>query len=231
MHIGLIIVALFILLGLTYWPRLWIERVFKKYKTPENLFEGTGGELAKHLLKELKVEGVSVEQGAEGQDHYDPVKKQVCLSPDNYSGKSLTAITVAAHEVGHVMQHVSGDNLFKLRLSLVRFAHGAEKLGSAAIIAMPVIAMLSRSPVIGGITFAIGISGIALGTLVQFITLPVELDASFKRALPVLKAGKYISEDQLVHARVILKAAAYTYVASSLANLFNLFRWIQILKR
>lgn len=208
-----------------------MARVFKKYKIPENLFEGTGGELAKHLLEELKISDVAVEQGAPEQDHYDPVKKTICLSPDIYSGKSLTAITVAAHEVGHVMQHVSGYHFFRLRLSLVRVSHIAEKLGSAVIMAMPVIALVSRSPVVGGITFALGISGIALGTLVQLITLPVELDASFKRALPVLKTGQYITEQQSVHARVILKAAAYTYVANSLANLFNLYRWIRILKR
>jgi Zn-dependent membrane protease YugP len=208
-----------------------VERVFKKYKSPENLFEGTGADLAKHLLEELKIENVSVEQGADGEDHYNPVNKRVCLSPDVYSGKSLTAITVAAHEVGHVMQDVSGYSLFTMRQSLVRVAHVAEKLGSAAIMAMPVIALVSRSPAMGTIVFGLGISGIALGTLVQLVTLPVELDASFKRALPTLTAGKIITADQSVHARVILKAAAYTYVANSLANLFNLFRWIRLLKR
>lgn len=231
LHIVLIIAGLGFFLGLTYWPRIWVNRVFKKYKTPDNLFDGTGGELAVHLLKELSIENVTVEQTSAEQDHYDPVKKIIGLSPDIYSGKSLTAITVAAHEVGHVMQHVSGYKLFALRLSLVRLSHIAEKLGSAAIIAMPVFALVSRSPAVGAIIFGLGISGIALGTLVHILTLPVELDASFNRALPTLKTGNYISESQLSHAHVILKAAAYTYVAGSLANLFNLYRWIRILKR
>lgn len=208
-----------------------MNRVFKKYSSPDNLFDGTGGELAIYLLEELKIKNVTVEQTTAGQDHYDPVEKVVRLSPDIYAGKSLTAITVAAHEVGHVMQHVSGSKLFKLRLSMVRIAQVAEKLGSAAIIAMPVFALITRSPAVGGLIFGLGIAGIAFGTLVHFITLPVELDASFNRALPLLKSGNYISESQSTHARVILKAAAYTYVAGSLANLFNLFRWIRILRR
>ncbi len=208
-----------------------MNRVFKKYSSPEDLFEGTGGELAIYLLEQLNIKNVTVEQTDPEQDHYDPVEKVVRLSPDIYSGKSLTAITVAAHEVGHVMQDMSGSKLFKLRLSMVRIAQVTEKMGSAAIIVMPFIGIITRSPAVGGLIFGLGIAGIAFGTLVHFITLPVELDASFNRALPMLKSGNYISESQSTHARVILKAAAYTYVASSLANLFNLFRWFRILRR
>ena len=225
------VVGLIVLLALVYLPNYWVTRVLKKYAFPDDLFPGTGGELAEHLLKHLSIEHVCVEETQPGQDHYDPIERAVRLSPDNFRGKSLTAITVAAHEVGHAMQHASGYPLFGLRHSLVNVARTTEKLGSAAIIAMPVVATLSRSPTVGGLLFFLGISGIFFGTLVHLVTLPVEWNASFGRALPLLVKGQYISENQSHHARKILKAAAFTYVAGSLASLLNLYRWIAILRR
>jgi len=230
MHILLIIIVI-ILLGLIYLPSYWVNKVLTKYKEPDDLFPGTGGELAAHLLKELGISNVIVEETEPGQDHYDSIMKAVRLSPDIYNGKSLTAITVAAHEVGHAMQDAAGFKLFKLRHKLVIIAHSTEKLGSVAIISMPVIALLTRSPAIGGAFLFLGILGIAFGTLVHLVTLPVEWDASFKRAMPVLLSGEYINENQSRHALKILKAAALTYVASSLASLLNFYRWIAILRR
>jgi len=231
MHILLIIIGIVLIVGLVFWPSYWVKKVLKKYQEPNDLFPGTGGELAVHLLEKLNIKDVTVEETEPGQDHYDPVAKVVRLSPDNFSGKSLTAITVAAHEVGHAMQHASGYPLFKLRQTLVRFAFYSEKLGSMAILAMPVIALVTRSPVVGGGLFLMGILGIAFGTLVHLVTLPVEWDASFKRAMPVLIKGEYINEMQSKHAHKILKAAALTYVAGSLASLLNFYRWIAILRR
>jgi uncharacterized protein len=230
MHILLIIIVVLVL-ALVFWPSYWVKKVLTKYQEPDDLFPGTGGELAVHLLEKLNIDGVSVEETEPGQDHYDPVAKVVRLSPDNFNRKSLTAITVAAHEVGHAMQHASGFPLFKLRHKLVNFAVYFEKLGSMAILAMPVIALVTRSPVVGGSLFLIGILGIAFGTLVHLVTLPVEWDASFKRAMPVLIKGEYINDMQSKHAHKILKAAALTYVAGSLASLLNFYRWIAILRR
>jgi len=231
MHLLLIIIGIILFAGLVFWPSYWVKKVLTKYQKPDDLFPGTGGELAVHLLESLKIDGVIVEETEPGQDHYDPVAKAVRLSPDNYNGKSLTAITVAAHEVGHAIQHASGNPLFKLRHKLVRFAIYFEKLGSMAIVAMPVLALVTRSPIVGGGLFLLGIMGIAFGTLVHLVTLPVEWDASFKRAMPVLIEGEYINDMQSKHAHKILKAAALTYVAGSLASLLNFYRWIAILRR
>lgn len=230
MHI-FIIITVVLVLGLVFLPSYWVKKVLTKYQEPDDLFPGTGGELAVHLLDKLSINDVSVEETEPGQDHYDPVAKVVRLSPDNFNRKSLTAITVAAHEVGHAMQHASGYPLFKLRHKLVHFAVYFEKLGSMAILAMPVFALVTRSPVIGGSLLLMGILGIAFGTLVHLVTLPVEWDASFKRALPVLIEGEYINDMQSKHAHKILKAAALTYVAGSLASLLNFYRWIAILRR
>lgn len=231
MHILLITLAVVLVATLIFLPSYWVKRVLKKYESPGDLFPGTGGELAVHLLEHLKIEGISVEQADPGQDHYDPVDRAVRLSPNNLNGKSLTAITIAAHEVGHAMQHAEGYPAFKLRHSLVTVSRFAEKLGSAAIMSVPLLALVSRSPALGGLVFMLGISGIAFGTLVHLITLPVEWNASFGRALPLLRLGEYISESQSHHAHKILKAAAFTYIAGSLASLLNLYRWIAILRR
>ena len=231
MHIVLVILAVTLLVALIYLPNYWVDKVINQYKTPDNIFPGTGGELAVHLLQILKIDSVIVEETEPGHDHYDPVSRAVRLSPDHFNGKSLTAITIAAHEVGHAMQHYSNYHFFRLRHSLVRFAYYSEKLGTAIIMTMPVFAAITRSPTVGGLVFLSGIAGIALGTLVHLVTLPVEWNASFGRALPVLLAGDYITRDQLQHAQKILKAAALTYVAGSLASLLNLYRWIAILRR
>jgi len=230
MHILLIIVVVLIA-GLVFWPSYWVKKVLTKYQKPDDLFPGTGGELAVHLLEQLKISGVSVEETNPGQDHYDPTAKAVRLSPDNFNGKSLTAITVAAHEVGHAMQHESGYWLFTLRHKLVHIAFITEKIGSMALVAMPFITLITRSPVAGGGLLLLGLLGIAFGTLVHLVTLPVEWDASFRRAMPVLVNGEYINDVYIKHARKILKAAAFTYVAGSLASLLNFYRWIAILRR
>ncbi|MDT8387872.1 MAG: zinc metallopeptidase [Thiogranum sp.] len=231
MHVVLILVAVLLLAGLIYLPSIWVNRVLEKYRTPNDIFPGTGGELAIHLLKGLKLDNVSVEEAEPGQDHYDPLTRTVRLSPDHFNGKSLTAITIAAHEVGHAMQHASGYPWFKLRHALVNVARVSEKFGSVAIMLMPMLAIATRSPLLGGVMLFAGIGAIAIGTLVHLVTLPVEWNASFGRALPVLSGGGYLSPDQSWHARKILKAAAFTYLAGSLASLLNLYRWIAILRR
>jgi Zn-dependent membrane protease YugP len=231
MHILFILLLAGLFIGLLFWPSYWVKRVLEKYKEPKDLYEGTGGELASHLLRQYKIENVTVEETEPGQDHYDPVARAVRLSPDIYQGRSLTAITVAAHEVGHAIQHDSGYSLFRMRHQLVGLAQHSEKLGTIAIMAMPVFALITRSPAVGGLVMLLGIGGIALGTLVHLVTLPVEWNASFGRALPILTRGEYIPENHVRHAHKILKAAAFTYVAGSLASLLNLYRWVAILRR
>lgn len=231
MHLIPILLLIVLVAALIFLPSLWVKSVLKKYKQPDDLFPGTGGELAEHLLERLGIDNVQVEKTEPGQDHYDPSDRKVRLSPDHFDGRSLTAITVAAHEVGHAVQHASGYGPFRARHALVNLAQVFEKTGSLAIMAMPVLALVTRSPAVGGLMFLLGIAGIAFGTLVHLVTLPVEWNASFGRALPMLTAGGYISEGQSRHAHKILKAAALTYVAGSLASLLSLYRWIAILRR
>ena len=224
------LVLLAALLAAVFLPNIWVRRVMRKYHEPRDLYPKGGAELARKLIGDLGLD-VTVARGQPNQDHYDPSTRTVRLAPDNYEGHSLTAVTVAAHEVGHAMQHAGGYGPLMLRTSLARVAFVAEKLGAFALAAMPIVALLTRSHVSGLAMFSIGVGSIAIGTLMHLVTLPVEWNASFGRALPTLQAGDYLPEQHLPHARKILTAAALTYVAASLASLLNLSRWIAILRR
>ncbi|MCG8325260.1 MAG: zinc metallopeptidase, partial [Thiotrichales bacterium] len=86
-----------------FGPQVWCSHTLKRYAAPLEQIPGTGGELAEYLVNKLNLTDVTVESTGNGQDHYDPISKTVCLGSDNYEGKSLTAVAVSAHEVGHAL--------------------------------------------------------------------------------------------------------------------------------
>ncbi len=224
----LILVLLLILL--VFGPQWWARYTFRRYAKPLQRIPGTGGELARHLLDRFAMQSVSVEKTEAGNDHYDPQSRTVRLSPDNYDHNSLTAVAVAAHEVGHAIQHQRGEALLSLRTRLVHVATTAQKFGAAALVIMPIAAVLTRAPSAGLLLLVAGLGSMFLATLVHLVTLPVELDASFNKALPILREGYVDAEDE-PRVRRILRAAAFTYLAGSLASLLNLWRWIALLRR
>lgn len=225
-----IVLMLLILAIIFVGPQLWVKRVFAQYRQIRDDFPGTGCELARHLLDRFQLQHVKVEPTELG-DHYDPLSKVVRLTQENFSGKSLTAATVAAHEVGHALQDQAGFQPLVERTRLIRVAEGAEKIGSFVMLGIPIVAGIARAPGAGLLVFLAGIATMGIGTLIHILTLPVEWDASFKRALPVLEEGGYLSTEDLYGARRILKAAAFTYLAGSLASLLNLWRWIAMMRR
>ncbi len=213
-----------------YGPSLWASNILKRHQKLREDFKGTGGEFAGHLIKQLNLDDVSLETTEQG-DHYDPVSKTVRLSEDNYSRKSLTAMVVAAHEVGHALQDKLGYKPLKMRTRMAQIAYHAERVGTLLIYAVPVIAVITRTPMSGLIMLLLGIATMGISSLVHLITLPVEFDASFNKAMPVLTAGNYLDKTDRGHARKILLACALTYVANSLAGLLNIWRWITIFRR
>jgi len=224
------VLLVIVLFALLYGPQLWVQRVLARYhREPEQNFPGTGGELARHLLDRYGLQEVKVEPTDIG-DHYDPLSRSVRLTPDKLDGRTLTAITVAAHECGHALQHAAGEPLFSWRTRLARMAMTAERLGSFLLFAAPVLMLLTRMPHPGFISALGAFLMMGFGILVQLVTLPVELDASFRKALPLLASG-YLEEEQMPAARRILRAAAWTYVAAALASLFNFWRWLAVLRR
>ena len=215
-----------------FLPGFWVKRVMSKYSEPADRYRdsGNGGEFARHLLDQFDLDEVKVEETPAG-DHYDPVAKAVRLTPENYAGYTLTAVTVAAHEVGHAIQDSRGEPLFQARQKLAKAAIMGQRFAGILLIAAPVVLVLTRIPQASALTILLGVMSMALGTLVHLVTLPVELDASYRKALPILQEGNYLREGDLHHAEKILKAAALTYVAGSLASLLNLGRWIAVFRR
>lgn len=219
-----------ILVALVFGPGLWVKRVLRKYSRPDDRYPGSGADLARWLLDREGMTEVAVEETDQG-DHYDPQSKTVRLTPDKYRGRSLTAITVAAHEVGHAIQDHVGYGPLKARTRLVRVIQPLQKIGAGVLMVSPFIGALTRAPAVGALMFLGGIATLLSSTLVHFVTLPTEIDASFRRALPLLDRHGILKKSDRPHARKLLKAAAFTYVAASLMSLLNIARWWAILRR
>ena len=219
-----------LVLFVIYAPQLWVQTVLSRYnRVDEKNFPGTGGELARHILNRYNLKEIKVEVTELG-DHYDPDARTVRLTRDKFDGRTLTAITVAAHECGHALQHAAGESLFMVRTRVARSAIWAQRIGSFLLFAAPVLVLLFKLPSVAliNITGAFLIMGFAV--IMHLFTLPVEIDASFNKALPILESG-YLNQQQKPAARRILKAAAWTYVAASLATLLNFWRWLAVLRR
>ena len=215
---------------LVFMPTLWVRWVMQRYSADLPDLPGTGGELAQHLIERLGLEGVGVETSDIG-DHYDPENRMVRLSEGNLSGKSLTAVAVAAHEVGHAVQHHQNDARLNARTKLVPIVTVLGQLSVGVLTVVPIIGLLTRHPAPTLLIAGIGLSGLLFRMLLHLVTLPTEWDASFGKALPVLTEGKYISPEQEKVVRRVLGAAALTYFAAALADAFNLFRWASLLIR
>jgi len=224
----LLIIALVLIL--VFAPGLWVRRVLDTYSLPADRYAGTGAQLARHLLNKHGLESVAVETTKDG-DHYDPEDKAVRLTEDKYHGRSLTAITVAAHEVGHALQDHEGYPPLRMRSRLVKATRNLERLGAGILMVSPFIGALTRIPGLSLLMFGAGLLTLGTSTLVHFATLPTEFDASFARALPMLDRYGILKSRDRPHARRLLRAAALTYVAASLMSLLNIARWWALLRR
>lgn len=214
-----------------FGPQVWCSHIMKRYSEEIDLIPGTGGEFAQHLVKQLHMEEVSVETTDSGQDHYDPSSRTVRLGENNFTGKSLTAVAVAAHEVGHALQHHLNYKPLLIRTRITTVSNIAAKVASGILVCFPFLLILTKSHWLGIIMFLAGVSLMLLPVIMHLITLPVEWDASFGRALPIMETGSYLPESATPIIKQILTAAALTYVAGSLASLLNFYRWIAILRR
>jgi len=225
MVIFIAILAITVLFG----PSLWAARVLRRHNRAE-YFSGNGFELARLLLADTGIETVDVQETPIG-DHYDPEKKMIGLTKAHCGRRTLTAVVVAAHEVGHAIQDHSGFTPLKARTRMIRSAARMEKIGAGIIMVVPILTIITRVPAAGLLMFLGGLATLCIPVLIHFLTLPTEFDASFKRALPLLASGKYLPEEDLPAARRILLACALTYVANALVGLLNVYRWIRILRR
>lgn len=221
------IIFVLILLALVFTPSLWVKWTLNRHNADRPDFPGTGGELAMHLIQDGGLTGVTVERTDRGS-HYDPDAKTVRLEPRFHDGRSVSAIAVATHEVGHAVQDHFGYQPLRVRHQLIRHSTWVHRAARITLYAAPFAGLAGRHPGFSLLVLLAGIAFMGIPVLIHLVTLPVELDASFKRALPVLEQGGYLEQADMPAARSVLRAAALTYVASAAVSMVNLVRWLRI---
>ena len=211
---------------------MWVTNVLKKNNKilPDMPF--TGKELGLKLLKESKLDNVLIESIHQA-DHYNPIEKKVRISQDKLNKKSITSIAVVAHEIGHAIQDKENYKPLLLRQKLIEKTIIFQRIGSfLLIICLPSIFAITKSPFITFLAAILIMGCLSTNVVIHLITLPVEFDASFKRALPILQ--KYVPKQNMRQCRSVLRAAAFTYLAQSIVSIFRLkvilFSFINILK-
>jgi uncharacterized protein len=215
--------------GLAVLPQMWVRRTLQQHSQERPDFPGTGGEFARHLLDEMRLSHVRVEETTLG-DHYDPETKTVRLLPNHFKGRSLAAVVIAAHETGHAMQDATGYQPLQARTRLAKQAMQMEKVGAVVMLAAPIVLAIAKAPHLIVVEVCCGVLIFALALVLHAVTLPVEFDASFRRALPVLRAGNYIKREDMGAAKKILRAAAFTYVAAAAMSVLDVMRWLRLLR-
>ena len=216
---GLLILGLVISL-LASWN---VNATFRRYQTVSNGRGYTAAQVARQILDQNGLYQVSIERVSGNlTDHFDPKSNVVRLSDSVYQSTSVAAIGVAAHECGHAVQHAVGYTPIKIRQAIIPVT----QFGSYAWYFVLVLGLiLSSRPLVYG-----GILLFSLIVLFQFVTLPVEFDASH-RALKTLDAYHMLDDDEIGSARKVLTAAAMTYVASLVSSILQLVRLLGLVDR
>ena len=211
-YYGLPIIGLVI----TSLAQLFITLNYKKYKKVDARSGKRGHEVARRILDKHGLNNVSVEEVSGNlTDHYDPTKKVVRLSTDIYEGSSIASVSVAAHECGHAIQDKVGYAPMRFRSKLVPVVNFSTKIGY--IVIMIGLALGAFKLAILGIVLLLGM------LLFQLVTLPVEFDASRRGKQELNELGILDSSEQRESAKM-LKAAAFTYVASVLSTILQIAR-------
>lgn len=209
---------------LTLYAQAKVKSSFERYLRVPTRRGYTGAQIARMLLDSNGLSNVPIEF-ARGQlgDHYDPTKRVLRLSKDVYQGSSIASVSVAAHEVGHAIQHSNGY----MPLSLRNMVFPLARFGSSAAWLFIMIGLLI--PSLGGF-MDIGILLFGTAVIFQLITLPVEFNAS-SRALELLDINGFIIDEEKRGASNVLKAAALTYVAAMASGVAQLMRLLLIRDR
>jgi len=219
---GILLVS-FLFVGISLIVSMILKGKFSKYgKIP--LASGLSGkQIAEKMLRENGIYDVQV-TAAQGflSDHYNPVNKTVNLSPEVYTGNSISAAAVAAHECGHAVQHATSYNWLMMRSRLVPVVQLTSNLVNIVLIIGVIMAASGNTTLL-----LVGIAMMAITVLFTLITLPVEFDAS-KRALAWLETTNVTNNAEYPKAKDALKWAAMTYVVAALAAVVTLVQYIMI---
>lgn len=215
---GLAIIGFIIVI----WAQVKVNGTYSKYKKVKLSKDINGREAARLILEKNNLDIYVVETPGELTDHYDPSRRVIKLSPSIFRDSTVAAVAVAAHECGHAIQDKDGYTFMRIRTALVPVVNFISYAGYIAMFISIFAGAMQY--------FMIGILIVAATLLFQFITLPVELDAS-RRALLQLEELKIVTKDELPKAKEVLSAAAMTYIASVLASLLQLIRLVLLYNR
>ena len=208
---------------IAFWAQSKVSSTYRKYRQQPMAAGYTGEQVARMILDGAGLYNVPVLlTGGELSDHYDPSKRVIKLSRDIFYGNSIAAAGVAAHEVGHAIQHQQSYKPLVLRTSMAT----AVNFSSQASIFIFMIGLLFSIPVLTNI----GIIFFTVAVIYQLITLPVEFNAS-RRALNILESRNILYGNEVNGAKNVLTAAAMTYVAAALMSISQLIRLIAISNR
>ena len=208
---------------IAFWAQSKVSSTYKKYRTVRTMNGYTGENVARMILDSAGLYDVPVvETRGELTDHYDPRSRVVRLSTDIFHGSSIAAAGIAAHEVGHAIQHQEQYKPLVLRTSMAT----AVNFSSQASIFIFMIGLLFSIPMLTNI----GIIFFTVAVFYQIITLPVVFNAS-RRALKILESRNILYGNEVNGAKNVLSAAAMTYVAAALMSISQLIRLIAISNR
>jgi Zn-dependent membrane protease YugP len=208
---------------LSLWASFKVKGTFAKYSQFATRSGMSGADVARRILAQNGIHDVEVE-AVPGSltDHYDPRTKTLRLSEPVYAGRSMAAFGVAAHEVGHAIQHAQAYAPLKWRSAWVPVANIGG--GLSWLVIMGALILGGAATPMGATIGMVGVVLFATTTLFTLITLPVEFDAS-KRALATLQSGGYVSTEEWTGAKKVLDAAALTYVAAAITSIMTLLYW------
>jgi hypothetical protein len=210
------------------WASSSVKATYHRYQKQHSSRGITGYEAARRILYENGLSHVRIER-VNGQltDHYDPRDQVIRLSDSVYSSTSTAAIGVAAHEAGHAVQHANNYAPLKLRNAIIPITNFGSQMAIPLFLLGLVLA--PRDPRFIGLAY-VGLIGFGLAVVFQLLTLPTEFNAS-KRALVAIEHQGILSQEELVGARNVLRAAAMTYVAALAVSLAQLLRFSMLLGR
>jgi len=202
---------------LAFWAQSKVRSNFTKYSKIRSSTGQTGAEAAEAILRENGIYDVQVlpEKG-ELTDHYNPSTKEVHLSEPIFYGTSLASLSIAAHEVGHAIQHAKGYYPVLLRAQLLPVAN----IGSTMAFPLFIAGMIFSFPML----MDIGIIFFSAALLFHIVTLPVEFNASSRAIDQLRETGLVTQSNEIAGCKSMLSAAAMTYVASTLMALMQLIR-------
>ena len=212
-----------LLLGI--WAQVKLSHAYGKYSRVPVESGMTGAEAAREILDQAGLNNVPVaEIPGRLSDHYDPAKRALFLSSDNYHGRTVAAVGVAAHESGHALQHQAAYALFNFRMAIVPVTQFASMAYMGIFFAGFIFRQFFHQFIL------IAILMFAVMTLFQLVTLPVEFDASRRAKQQLFRLG-LVREDERAGVSKVLDAAALTYVAALVSSIMQLLYLLTMSRR